>query len=218
MTLPAVNSLPSIDTLLATLQRGGVVITATQRLARHLIQQVSIRQSDVIEKPAILSIESWLIETWSQIEEVSENPRRMLSTAEARSFGVALSRIIRLHNDLLAFSNRVSSAIGCSMSCYSKPTASQWLTREIAGFFSLKSILKLLAWLDVFDARLVRERWLLLEDTYEIITANAATKVSEVLFLSEEAPGPARRGSTSAFRKCMASLQSARRTIRDPCV
>ena len=83
MTLPAVNSLPSIDTLLATLQRGGVVITATQRLARHLIQQVSIRQSDVIEKPAILSIESWLIETWSQIEEVSENPRRMLSTAEA---------------------------------------------------------------------------------------------------------------------------------------
>ena len=67
---------------LATLQRG-VVITATQRLARHLIQQVSIRQSDVIEKPAILSIESWLIETWSQIEEVSENPRRMLSNAEA---------------------------------------------------------------------------------------------------------------------------------------
>ena len=39
-----------------------------------------------------------------------------------------------------------------------------------------------LAWLDAFDARLVRERWLLLEDTYEIIAKNSAFKVSEVLF------------------------------------
>ena len=73
----------ALDRYLATLQRGGVVITATQRLARHLIQQVSLRQSDVIAKPAILSIESWLIETWSQIEELSDEPRRMLSNAEA---------------------------------------------------------------------------------------------------------------------------------------
>ena len=83
MTLPAVNNLPSIDILLATLQCGGVVITSTQRLARHLTHQVSLHYSDVIAKPDILSIESWLIGTWSQIEELNEDPRRLLSTAEA---------------------------------------------------------------------------------------------------------------------------------------
>ena len=143
MTLPAVNSLPSIDTLLATLQRGGVVITATQRLARHLIQQVSIRQSDVIEKPAILSIESWLIETWSQIEEVSENPRRMLSNAEASELW---RRVIEDHTAVKgpsAFFNRsLQHNWPLDVVLHSKPTKSQWLTRQIVSCFSLKSILK----------------------------------------------------------------------------
>ena len=53
MTLPAVNSLPSLETINTTLRRGGVVITATQRLARDLIQQVSLQNAVVIEKPAL---------------------------------------------------------------------------------------------------------------------------------------------------------------------
>ena len=82
MTLTAVNSLPSTEVLLSTLSDGGVVITATQRLARHLIQTIALCDSIVIEKPLIVSLESWLIDTWSRIEEGSSRPRRLLSTAE----------------------------------------------------------------------------------------------------------------------------------------
>ena len=209
MTLPAVNSLPSIDTLLATLQRGGVVITATQRLARHLIQQVSIRQSDVIEKPAILSIESWLIETWSQIEEVSENPRRMLSTAEANELW---RRVIEDHTatersfSLLNRSQQRNWLLDVVL--HSKPTALNGLREKSQVFQSEIDTKNFLAWLDVFDARLVRERWLLLEDTYEIIAKGAEMEASEVLFLSEEAPGPAlSEALNQCFDKCtLASL------------
>ena len=193
MTLPAVNSLPSIDTLLATLRRGGVVITATQRLARHLIQQVSLRQSDVIEKPAILSIESWLIETWSQIEEVSENPRRMLSNAEASELW---RRVIEDHTaakesfSLLQSESAAQLAARCRVALKTHRVSLAYeANREL--FQSEIDTKNFLAWLDALDARLVRERWLLLEDTYDIIAKGAANEGSEVLFLSEEAPGPA---------------------------
>lgn len=205
MTLPAVNSLPSIDTLLATLQRGGVVITATQRLARHLIQQVSIRQSDVIEKPAILSIESWLIETWSQIEELSENPRRMLSTAEASELW---RRVIEDHTttersfSLLQSESAAQLAARCRVALKTHGVSMAY-ERNRRRFQSEIDTKNFLAWLDVFDARLVRERWLLLEDTYEIIAKGAEKKASEVLFLSEEAPGPALSEALGqCFDKC----------------
>ena len=205
MTLPAVNSLPSIDTLLATLQRGGVVITATQRLARYLIQQVSIRQSDVIEKPAILSIESWLIETWSQIEELSENPRRMLSTEEASELW---RRVIEDHTttersfSLLQSESAAQLAARCRVALKTHRVSMAY-ERNRRLFQSEIDTKNFLAWLDVFDARLVRERWLLLEDTYEIIAKGAEKKASEVLFLSEEAPGPALSEALSqCFDKC----------------
>jgi hypothetical protein len=41
MTLPAETNLPSTEAILAILARGGVVMTATQRLARQLTQQVA---------------------------------------------------------------------------------------------------------------------------------------------------------------------------------
>ncbi len=205
MTLPAVNSLPSIDNLLATLQRGGVVIAATQRLARHLIQQVSLRESDVIEKPAILSIDSWLIETWSQIEEVSEDPRRMLSTAEANELW---RRVIEDHASanaafsLLQTESAAQLAARCrvALKAYKVSMAYETNRRVFQTEIDTKNFL---AWLDTLDARLVRERWLLLEDTYEIIAKSGANKASEVLFLSEEAPGPAlSEALNQCFNKC----------------
>ena len=205
MTLPAVNSLPSIDTLLETLQRGGVVITATQRLARHLIQQVSLRQSEVIEKPAILSIESWLIETWSQIEEVSENPRRMLSTAEASELW---RRVIEDHTatersfSLLQSESAAQLAARCRVALKTH-SVSMAYERNRRLFQSEIDTKNFLAWLDAFDSRLVRERWLLLEDTYEIIAKGAEMEASEVLFLSEEVPGPAlSEALNQCFDKC----------------
>ena len=205
MTLTAVTSLPPIDTLLATLQRGGVVITATQRLARHLIQQVSLRQSDVIEKPAILSIESWLIETWSQIEELSEDPRRMLSTAEASELW---RRVIEDYTategsfSLLQSESAAQLAARCrvALKTYRVSMAYERNRRLFQSEIDTKSFL---AWLDTLDARLVRERWLLLEDTYEIIAKSAMNKAPEVLFLSEEAPGPAlSEALNQCFDKC----------------
>ena len=56
MTLPAETNLPSTKAILAILARGGVVMTATQRLARQLTQQVANEGAAVIEKPAILSL------------------------------------------------------------------------------------------------------------------------------------------------------------------
>jgi len=83
MTLPAETNLPSTEAILAILARGGVVMTATQRLARQLTQQVANEGATVIEKPAILSLEAWLIDTWSRVEESNSDPRRLLSSAEA---------------------------------------------------------------------------------------------------------------------------------------
>ena len=205
MTLPAVNSLPSIDTLLATLERGGVVITATQRLARHLIQEVSLRQSDIVAKPAILSIESWLIHTWSQIEEKSDDPHRMLSNAEASELW---RRIIEDHTaakgsfSLLQSESAAQLAARCrvALKTHRVSLAYEKNRRLFQSEIDTKNFLD---WLDALDARLVRERWLLLEDTYDIIAKSAANKVSEVLFLSEEAPGPAlSEALNQCFIKC----------------
>lgn len=205
MTLPAVNNLPSIDILLATLQCGGVVITSTQRLARHLTHQVSLHYSDVIAKPDILSIESWLIGTWSQIEELNEDPRRLLSTAEASELW---RRVIEDHTttkesfSLLQSESAARLAASCrvALKTHSVSMAYEANRRLFQSEIDTKNFL---SWLDVLDARLVRERWLLLEDTYEIIARGAADKGSEVLFLSEEAPGPALSGALSqCFNKC----------------
>ena len=193
MTLPAVNSLPSLETINTTLRRGGVVITATQRLARHLIQQVSLQNAVVIEKPAIFSIEAWLIATWSSIEERNERPRRLLSMAESSELW---RRVIEDHNathstfSLLQSESAAQLAARCRVALKTHQVSMAYEANR-RRFQSEVDTRNFLAWLDAFDARLLRERWILLEDTYEIIAKGVEEKVSEVLFLSEEAPGPA---------------------------
>ncbi len=205
MTLPAVNSLPSIETINATLDRGGVVITATQRLARHLVQQVSLQNEEVSEKPAILSIESWLIAIWSSIEERYERPRRLLSMAESSELW---RRVIEDHSathttfSLLQSESAAQLAARCrvALKIHQVSMAYEENRRRFQSEVDTKNFL---AWLDAFDAKLVRERWILLEDTYEIIAKGVEEKASEVLFLSEEAPGPAlSEVLTQCFSKC----------------
>ena len=205
MTLLDVNSLPTIDTLLMALSRGGVVITATQRLARHLIRQVALEGSDIIEKPAILSIESWLIETWSEIEEGSEHPRKLLSSAESSElWRRVIEDQVAAHGSfsLLQLDSAAQLAARCRAALKTHLVSMRYdLNRRL--FQSEIDTKTFLAWLDALDARLVRERWILLEDTYEIILKQADKKATEVLFLSEEAPGPAlSEALNQCFSKC----------------
>ena len=205
MNVLAVNSLPSIDSLLASLSRGGVVITATQRLARHLIQQISLHHPVVIERPAVLSLESWLIETWSQIEERNKAPRRMLSTAESSELW---RRIIEDHaatQGTFSLLQSESAAVLAASCRVALKTHNVSLANEANRrlFQSEMDTQNFLAWLDALDARLVREQWLLLEDAYEIIAQGAIKDTGEVLFLSEEAPGPAlSKALNQCFSKC----------------
>lgn len=193
MTLTPVNSLPSTDVLLSTLRDGGVVITATQRLARHLIQTIALCDSIVIEKPAIVSLESWLIDTWSRIEEGSSRPRRLLSTAEASELW---RRVIEEHVhsegafSLLQLESAAQLAARCRVAL---KTHSVSMAHEAnrKKFQSEMDTNNFLSWVNALDAKLIRERWLLLEDTYEVIAQRGDESLREVLFLSEEEPGPA---------------------------
>lgn len=193
MTLPAETNLPSTEAILAILARGGVVMTATQRLARQLTQQVANEGATVIEKPAILSLEAWLIDTWSRIEERNSNPRRLLSSAETSELW---RRVIEDHAvtaqsfSLLRSDAAAELAARCrtALKTYSVSVAHEANRRHFESEIDTQNFL---SWLDSLDAKLRREGWLLLEDTYEIIAQQAPKNAGEVLFLSEEAPGPA---------------------------
>lgn len=201
MTLDAVNSLPSTDTLLSTLSGGGVVITATQRLARHLIQQVALEDSSVMHKPAIVSLESWLIDTWTRVEECRAQPRRLLTTAEATELW---RRIIDEHAQsegafsLLQSESAAQLASRCRVALkgHGVSLAYEANRKQFQSEIDTKNFLN---WVDALDAKLMREHWLLLEDTYELIAQYGEKASGEVLFLSEEAPGPA---LSAALVKC----------------
>ena len=158
MTLPAKTNLPSTEAILAILARGGVVMTATQRLARQLTQQVANEGSTVIEKPAILSLEAWLIDTWSRIEERNSNPRRLLSSAET---SVLWRRVIEDHAvtahsfSLLRSDAAAELAARCrtALKTYAVSVAHEANRRHFDSEIDTQNFL---SWLDSLDAKLRR--------------------------------------------------------------
>ena len=205
MTVKAVNSLPSINALLRSLSDGGVVITATQRLARHLIHQIALQDAIVIEKPAIVSLESWLIDNWTRVEERCAHPRRLLSPAEATELW---RRVIDEHVrsegtfSLLQSESAAQLASRCrvALKTHGVSMAHEANRKQFQSEIDTKNFL---SWVDALDAKLLREHWLMHEDAYEFIAEHGDKASGEVLFLSEEAPGPAlSKALVQCFSRC----------------
>ena len=85
MTMTAVSLLPNIAEISNAVGDGVTVITATQRLARHLVSESTQYHSSVSRFPRILALDAWLRQEWRQQAETSETPRRLLVSSEVEA-------------------------------------------------------------------------------------------------------------------------------------
>jgi len=202
MTISAVSPLPDIASISNALGDGITVITATQRLARHLINETAQYRSPVSRFPNILSLDAWVRQVWRQNAETADTSRRLLVGSEVDALWREV--ISKYESQNSAFSLlQPEAAAALAARCrsalkeYCIPMASEQVR---AAFNSESDTACFLRWLDRVDIRLKQEGWVLPEDIPELIVKEAAEKLHEAWFLSEEAPAPSiERALSSRF-------------------
>lgn len=202
MTISAVSPLPDITAIAGCLDNGVTVITATQRLARHLITETGEHRAPVACLPKILSLDAWLRQTWRRKAESSDSPKRLLSGSEVDAlWRDVISRYESKNNvfSLLQPEAAASLAARCraTLKEHRIPVASSQIRQTFESETDTACFLK---WLDRLDIRLKQEALVMPEDLPELIAAEEAERAAEVWFLSEEPPTPAvERALSSRF-------------------
>ena len=190
--MTAVSPLPNITAISSAVGGGVTVITATQRLARHLVSESAQYRSSVSRFPKILSLDAWLRQEWRQQAETSESPIRLLVSSEVEAlWREVISRYESQANAFSLLQPEAAAALAArcraSLKDHRVPVASELVRMSFASESDTACFLK---WLDRVDIRLKQEGWVMPEDLPELITNAKREQDSEVWFLSEEAPVP----------------------------
>ena len=190
--MTAVSPLPSIAAISAAVGDGVTVITATQRLARYLVNESAQYRSSVSRFPKILSLDAWLRQEWRQQVETSDPPKRLLVSSEVEAlWREVISRYESQTNAFSLLQPEAAAALAArcraSLKDYRVPVASEHVRTLFASESDTACFLK---WLDRVDVRLKQEGWVMPEDLPELIGNEKKERDSEVWFLSEETPAP----------------------------
>jgi ATP-dependent helicase/nuclease subunit B len=211
MTITAVSPLPNITAISSAVGEGVTVITATQRLARHLVSESAQYRSPVSRFPKILSLEAWLRQEWRQQAETSEPLIRLLVSSEIEAlWREVISQYESQTNTFSLLQPEAAAALAArcraSLKDHRIPVASEQVRRAFASESDTACFLK---WLDRLDIRLKHEGWVMPEDLPELIANDKRAQDSEVWFLSEEAPVPSVESALSNRFKVVRWFHSA---------
>jgi probable DNA repair protein len=198
--MTAVSPLPNIAAISNAVGEGATVITATQRLARHLVSASAQYRPSVSRFPKILSLDAWLRQEWRQQAETSESQGRLLVSSEIEAlWREVISRHESQTNAFSLLQPEAAAALAArcraSLKDHRVPVASE----QVRTSFSCESDTAcFLKWLDRVDIRLKQQGWVMPEDLPELIASERAEQGSEVWFLSEEPPVPSVEAALSS--------------------
>ena len=74
MSISAISPFPDEVSIREALAKGTLILTATQRLSRHLTQTIGARDFKVGRVPTILPVDAWLVQTWRSLSETHKMP------------------------------------------------------------------------------------------------------------------------------------------------
>ena len=196
MSISAISPFPDEVSIREALAKGTLILTATQRLSRHLTQTIGVRDFKVGRVPTILPVDAWLVQTWRSLSETHKMPQRLLSASERDTLWRQVIESEVTENagfSLVQPETAVQLAGRCrrAVKDYVVPMSSD----RVRSYFESEADTRFfLQWLTKFDMRLKAEGWVVAEDLAEDITAHNPTcnedKQRDVWFLSEEPPVP----------------------------
>ena len=184
--MKAVSPLPNIAAISNAVGEGATVITATQRLARHLVSASAQYRPSASRFPKILSLDAWLRQEWRQQAETSESQLRLLVSSEIDAlWREVISRHESQTNAFSLLQPEAAAALAArcraSLKDHRVPVASEQVRTSFACESDTACFLK---WLDRVDIRLKQQGWVMPEDLPELIASERAEQGSEVWFLS----------------------------------
>ncbi len=186
---------------LAKLGPGSLVLTGNLRLARFLQEQYGQIQiaagHEAWEQPKILHWQSWLNQSWQEIEHLSE--ARLLSEAQAR---LVWEQAISAESEHLSLLNLHASAKSAQQAWL---LLHDWvLTLTDLGTAADEDVLVFKAWARVYSEKCAQRHWLdearLAEHLYYSIAADQLSLPSEVLLAGFEEPSPIQQKIFDQFK------------------
>lgn len=189
------SPLPTPADIQRALADGVTIVTATQRLARQLKRACGSSRDVVATTPRVFSVERWLANTWGAIAESDEQPKRLLSVAEAETlWHQVVSAQIAASPHFSLIQPETASKLGARCRSILKAHRVPLSSDSVRASFEMESDTScFLSWVDHIDMRLKTEGWLMVEDIADVIAQAGHPKDAELWFLSEEPMTPALR-------------------------